>query len=216
MSYEPNPVVRAVGTADPAAGGAVRVVRATPEVPVAVEPGHVLVDQPVAVQQPVPVQQVVVQRPLQPVQRRRVTTSWGLFHAWDSVVVGIIGTALLLIGLIALVRAGTDGPWDQPVVEVLGFTHTAILGIIEIAFGACLLLCAVTLSRGAATFFGALLGIGGFVGAVQAESFRRTLALESSLAWLMVLAAVVIIVVSAIVPRVIVTRTTTASYVEPY
>ena len=87
--------------------------------------------------------------------------SWGLYRAWDSIVVGIIGTVLLLIGLIALVRAGTDGPWDQPVVEVLGFTHTAILGIIEIAFGVCLLLSAVTLSRGAATFFGALLAIGG-------------------------------------------------------
>jgi hypothetical protein len=100
------------------------------------------------------------------------------------------------------------------VVEVLGFTHTAILGLIEIGFGICLLLSAVTLSRAGATFFGALLGIGAFVGAVQTDSFRRTLALESSFAWLLVVAAIVIILVSALVPRLLVARTTT--YVERY
>ena len=119
MTLDPNPVVRQVVAEEPA----VHVVAATPVVEV-------------------PAQPVVVQQQLQPV--RRVRRSWGLYRAWDSVVVGIIGTALLLIGLIALVRAGTDGPWDQPVVEVLGFTHTAILGIIEIAFGVCLLLSAVS------------------------------------------------------------------------
>ena len=189
MTLDPNPVVRQVVAEEPA----VHVVAATPVVEV-------------------PAQPVVVQQQLQPV--RRVRRSWGLYRAWDSLVVGVIGTALLLIGLIALVRAGTDGPWDQPVVEVLGFTHTAILGIIEIAFGVCLLLSAVTLSRAGATFFGALLGIGAFVGAVQAESFKRTLALESSYAWWLVVAAIVILVVSAIVPRVLVTRTATSTYVE--
>ncbi len=192
MTLEPNPVVRQVVAAEPA----VRVVAAQPVVEV-------------------PAQPVVVQQQLQPMQPvRRVRTSWGLYRAWDSIVVGVIGTALLLIGLIALVRAGTDGPWDQPVVEVLGFTHTAILGIIEIAFGVCLLLSAVTLSRAGATFFGALLGIGAFVGAVQTESFERTLALESSFAWWLVFAAIVILVVSAIVPRVFVSRTATSTYVE--
>ena len=192
MTLEPNPVVRQVVAAEPA----VQVVAAQPVVEV-------------------PAQPVIVQQQLQPIQPvRRVRTSWGLYRAWDSIVVGVIGTALLLIGLIALVRAGTDGPWDQPVVEVLGFTHTAILGIIEIAFGVCLLLSAVTLSRAGATFFGALLGIGAFVGAVQTESFKRTLALESSFAWWLVFAAIVILVVSAIVPRVFVSRTATSTYVE--
>jgi hypothetical protein len=195
VSLDPNPAARQVVSSEPT----VRVVEATPA------PAQVVVE---------PAQPVIVQQPLRPVRTRRVWTSSGLFQAWDSIVVGIIGTALLLIGLVALVRAGTDGPWDKPVVEVLGFTHTAILGLVEIGFGICLLLSAVTLSRAGATFFGALLGIGAFVGAVQTESFRRTLALESSFAWLLVVAAVVIIVVSALVPRLFVSRTTT--YVERY
>ena len=130
---------------------------------------------------------------------------------------GSSARALLLIGLIALVRAGTDGPWDQPVVEVLGFTHTAILGIIEIAFGVCLLLCAVTLSRGAATFFGALLGIGGVrrrgAGRVVPAA-RWRWSRRSPGGWWS--PAIVIVVVSAIVPRVFVTRTATATYVDRY
>jgi hypothetical protein len=205
MSLDPDPHVHRVVANEPT----VPVVQAAPVVQPVVQPVVEPVVQPV-------VQPVVVQQPLQPVARRRVATSWGLWHAWDSVVVGIVGVILLLFGLIAFVRAGTDGPWDQPVVHVAGFTHTAILGIVEMAFGVCLLLSAVSLSRGAATFFGALLAIGGFVGAVQTESFRHSLALESSFAWWMVIAGLVVVIVSAIVPRVFVTRTTTATYVDRY
>lgn len=181
-----------------------RVVRSEPAV---------VIEQPVqhVVEQPV---QRIVAQPLQPVARRRVSTSWGVWHAWDSVVVGIVGVVFLLFGLIAFARAGTDGPWDQPVVQVLGFTHTATLGIVEMAFGVCLLLSAISLSRGAATFFGALLAIGGFVGAVQTESFRENLALESGFAWWAVILGLLVVIVSAIVPRVLVTRTTTSTYVE--
>ena len=195
MSASTDPVVRQVVTP---LQPEMRVVEATP----AVAPAQVVVE---------PAQRVVVAQPLRP--RRVVATTRTIRQVWDSIIVGAIGTVLLLFGLIAFVRAGTDGPWDQPVVEVLGFTHTATLGIIEMAFGALLLLSAVTLSRGAATFFGALLAIGGFVGAVQTESFTRALALESSFAWWMVAVGVVVVIVSAIVPRVIVTRTT---YADPY
>ena len=49
---------------------------------------------------------------------------------------------------------------------------------------------------------------------VQTESFKRPLALESSFAWWLVFAAILILVVSAIVPRVFVSRTATSTYVE--
>ena len=201
MSTSNDPIVRQVVASEPL-DPTVRVVQATPAAAV---PEQVVVAQPV--------QHVVVAQPVRPA-RRWVATTRGFRQVWDSVIVGAVGTVLLLFGLIAFVRAGTDGPWDQPVVEVLGFTHTAILGIVEMAFGILLLLSAVSLSRGAATFFGALLAIGGFVRAVQTESFQRTLALESSLAWWMVAAGVLVVIVSAIVPRVVVTRTTV--YPEPY
>ncbi len=158
----------------------------------------------------------VVTAPAQPVAERvvvetpavhqTVATSSGRRFALDSVVVGLVGLAFLLVGLIAMTRAGFDGPMNDPVVDVLGFTHTATLGMIEAGIGLCLLLCAATMSRGASVFFGLVLGVGGFVGAVQTDSFKDSLALESSLAWLAVLGGIIVVAVSLLVPR-MVTRT---------
>jgi len=72
---------------------------------------------------------------------------------------------------------------------------------VEAAIGLCLLLSAAFLSRGAAIFFGLVLGIGGIVGAVQTDSFRRSLALESGWAWIAVVAAALVVVVSLLLPR---------------
>ena len=154
-----------------------------------------------------PVAPVVDQVVVQPVGvHQTVATSYGRHYAFDSVVVGLVGLAFLLLGLIAMTRAGFDGSMRDPVVEVLGFTHTATLGMIETGIGLCLVLCAATMTRGGSVFFGLLLGVGAFVGAVQTDSFERSLALESSLAWLAVLAAVIVVLVSLLVPR-MVTRT---------
>ena len=100
---------------------------------------------------------------------------------------------VLVTGLIAIVRGGFDGPMSTPVVQVLGFTHTTTLGLIEIGLGLALLLSAATRSRSGEVFFGAVLGIAGFVGAVQTESFKKTLALESSMAWLAVAIGVIVV-----------------------
>jgi hypothetical protein len=117
-------------------------------------------------------------------------------------IVGIVGVVLMIIGLIAVTRAGVDGPMSQPVVKVLGFTHTATLGAIEAAIGALLLICAAMTSRGGATFFGVILGIGGIVGAAQTVSFRRSLAIQPGFAWLCVFAAAVVVLVSLLLPRI--------------
>jgi len=186
-----------------------QVVAATPVVqrvdqpavqPVAVAP---VVQPVVAPVQPVvaPVQPVVNRTVLQPVERRRVATWSSRRVAPDSVIVGIVGLVMLTFGLVVVARAGLDGPMNLPVVEVLGFTATAPLGFIVGGLGLCLLICAATTSRSAAVFFGVVLGVAGFVGAVQTSSFRRSLALESSLAWIAVVAAVVVVLVSLLVPR---------------
>jgi hypothetical protein len=135
-----------------------------------------------------------------------VATTYGRRYAFDSVVVGIIGLVWLIVGLIAITRGGFDGTMNDPVVEVMGFTHTTTLGLIEAGIGLALLLCAAMTTRGGSVFFGILLGVGGFVGAVQAESFDESLALESGLAWLAVISAIIVVLVSLLVPR-MVTRT---------
>jgi len=127
--------------------------------------------------------------------------------AVDSVIVGVIGLALTVVGLLAVTRAGVHGPMDAPVVKVIGFTHTATLGMIEAAMGLVLLICAASMSRAASIFFGLVLGIGSLIGALQTDSFDRSLALESGLAWLAVIAAIVVVLASFLVPRVV-TRTT--------
>src|SRR4051794_8611984 len=52
------------------------------------------------------VQPVVATTPLQPVERQRVATRSSRRLAADSIIVGLIGLALLVIGLIAVARAG--------------------------------------------------------------------------------------------------------------
>jgi len=146
-----------------------------------------------------PVVEEVVTGPA--VAEQRVATV-GRSYAPDSFVVGVVGLAVLVIGLIAMVRAGFDGPMDDPVVKVIGVTHTATLGVLEAAIGLLLLIAAAVRSRGAALFFGLVLGVGGIVGAVQTDSFRRSLALQSGWAWACVAAAAVVVLVSLLMPRV--------------
>ena len=119
----------------------------------------------------------------------------------DALVAGAAGLVLAVTGLIVLIRAGLTSPLSSPVVDVAGFSHTATLGMIEAGFGLAFLLSAVTRSRGAATLFGVGLGVAGFVGAVQNDSFTTSLALETSLAWLLMLLGIVVAAAALALPR---------------
>ena len=100
---------------------------------------------------------------------------------------------------------------SEPVVEVLGFGHTTTLGLVEIILGASLLAAGATTSRAGARFFGSVMAIGAFVGAVQTESFRTSLALDSSFAWLAVLAGTLVVATSLLMPRYADHRTTVST-----
>jgi len=166
------------------------------------DPRHVEAGEARIVREDVAARPVVREAVVRPaVAHEEVMSTTGRTWAPDSVVTGLVGVALLVVGLIAMVRAGFDGPMDDPVVDVVGFTHTATLGIVEAAIGLCLLLSAAARSRGAAMFFGLVLGVGGIVGAVQTDSFRRSLALESGWAWICVVAAAVVVLASLLMPR---------------
>jgi hypothetical protein len=162
-----------------------------------------VVEEPV-VEEVVPARRVVA---TEPVAHERVATRSGSYYAPDSIIVGLIGLALLVIGLIAMVRAGLDAPLDDPVVDVLGFGHTATLGIIEAAFGAVLLICAAARTRSGATFFGLVMVVAGIVGAVQTDSFDESLGLESAWAWIIVAAGAVVVLASLLLPRMTTSRT---------
>lgn len=119
----------------------------------------------------------------------------------DSIIAALVGLVMLVVGLIAIVRGGFDGPMSTPVVQVIGFTHTTTLGLLEIVAGLSLLLSGATRSRAGEMFFGTVIGVAAFVGAVQTESFRHSLALESSMAWLIVVASAVVVLAALMMPR---------------
>jgi asparagine N-glycosylation enzyme membrane subunit Stt3 len=143
--------------------------------------------------------QVIV--PAAPVSGGQVRKAYASHFAPDAIIAAIAGLVILVVGLIAVVRGGFDGQMSDPVVQVVGFTHTTVLGLIEIAIGAALLISGATRSRSGAVLFGSALGIAGFVGAVQTKSFTKSLALESSMAWLAVLVAVVVVLAALMMPR---------------
>jgi hypothetical protein len=119
----------------------------------------------------------------------------------DALIASLVGLVLLVMGLIAIIRGGFNGPMAEPIIKVLGFTHTTTLGLIDAAIGACLLLSGATSSRTGELLFGGVLGIAGFIGAVQTTSFRTSLALESSMAWLAAIAGVVVVASALLLPR---------------
>jgi hypothetical protein len=173
---------------------------------VAAEPVVVAPAAPAAVATPVGTRvatevPVVAAAPVVAAPAAAVRTSYTRSFAPDAVVAAIIGLAIMLIGLLAITRGGFDGPMDQPVVSVLGFTHTTVLGLIEIVIGGCLLIAGATRSRSGALFFGSVLGIAAFVGAVQTKSFEKSLALESGFAWLLLFAAVLVVLTALLLPR---------------
>ncbi len=136
-----------------------------------------------------------------PVTTHAIRRSYAASFAPDAMVAAGVGLVILLFGLLAITRGGFDGPMHLPVVSVMGFTHTTTLGLLEVIIGGCLLISGATRSRSAALFFGSVLGIGAFVGAVQTESFRRSLALESGFAWLLVLGGVAVVLSALLLPR---------------
>jgi len=160
-----------------------------------------VVDQQVVAVPAAPVAERVVVADVAPAAVSQVRTAYTARYAPDSVITGIVGLVLLVMGLIAITRNGFDGPMSDPHKEVLGFTHTTTLGLIECAIGLFLLISAAARSRAGEMFFGVVLGIAGFVGAVQTSSFEKNLALESSLAWLAVVAGAVVVLAALLMPR---------------
>lgn len=100
----------------------------------------------------------------------------------SALVAGIAAIALLLVGGITAARAGIDSTLDEPVVEVANYTATALLGLIELAFGLMLLMAALTRSRRSILFLGIVGGVLALVAVFQPSAGRGWLAIERGFA----------------------------------
>ncbi len=98
--------------------------------------------------------------------------------ATPSVLLSLIaGAALVVIGVVTLLRGDITGSWKDPVVDVVGIHHTPLLGLIDIGAGV-LLLLGLLGSAGGRIFTGVVLAIGGAVLWIEADDLRPDLAAQ--------------------------------------
>jgi hypothetical protein len=56
-------------------------------------------------------------------------------YTWGQALIALAGLAALVFGVGTVVLAGLAGSITEPVVEVFGYTHTPLLGVIEVGVG---------------------------------------------------------------------------------
>lgn len=119
----------------------------------------------------------------------------------SAVVAAVVATAMLVLGGIAVSRAGFDGSLGQPAVTVAGFTVTALLGLIVFGFGVVLLVAALARDRRLILGMGIIGGVAGLIAMFEptlggdALSISRRHGLWAAI-------AMAAIVVSALLPTV--------------
>lgn len=113
---------------------------------------------------------------------------------WDlpALLAAATGVALIVVGVLALVRAGVDGTWYRPIVEVAGIRHTPLLGAIEIGVGVLLVLAAMAGARVLAALVALAAGVAALVVAIEPVAVDRELAIETG--WAVALAVALLAV----------------------
>ena len=134
------------------------------------------------------------------VAERRVVTHRRVDPAAALMVVA--GIVLTVIGAVAMARAGFDGPIDEPVVEVAGISHTALLGVIELGVGLLTILAGVSRDRGTMLFASIAFGVAALVVAIEPDVGGAALGIERSWAVVLVIAFAVLAVAAAIAPSI--------------
>jgi hypothetical protein len=132
--------------------------------------------------------------------------SVGRGPAWSRMSAGavlavVVGASLAVVGLIALLRAGVDGTWFRPLVEVLEADHTALLGALEIGAGVLLVLVGLTGSRIPVAVLGLALALGATALAIEPDELQRELAIEPWWAWTLAAAGAVLVLAALHAPR---------------
>jgi hypothetical protein len=112
----------------------------------------------------------------------------------------LLGTAMALVGVLALARTNLGEGWYGPVVEVLGARHTPLLGIAEAGAGALLALAGMSRVRSLAILIGLAAVVLGALAVVDAE-VHRGLAIEAWWAWALAGWGLVVSVVALAPPR---------------
>jgi hypothetical protein len=113
----------------------------------------------------------------------------------------IAGAGLITVGILALVRAELGGSLSTPVVEVLGYTHTAWLGIAEIGVGLLLLLAGASpAGRSVSVVLGAAMVIAGVIVQAEPGQMPEELGLEKAFGWPLIIVGAVVALAAIALP----------------
>jgi hypothetical protein len=124
---------------------------------------------------------------------------------WDvapgQIVSLVAGVGFIIMGVIAVARAGLDTPLDTPVVEVLGFSHTAWLGLVEIGAGLLLMLAGLDpFARAGSAVLGVLLVIAGVLIQAIPDDLPRQLALDQDMGTPLIVVGVIVALAALLLP----------------
>jgi hypothetical protein len=96
----------------------------------------------------------------------------------------IVGVGLIIVGLVAMLRAGIDGSFGTPTVEVLDYSHTAWLGLAEVGTGLLLVLAGSgAWGRPLSVLIGAAMVVAGVLVVAETDQMPEELGLEDRFGW---------------------------------
>ncbi len=119
-----------------------------------------------------------------------------------SVVCGIAGAAILILGLVALARADMDGTFNEPIFQVAGFDHTQLLAFVEIVLGGMLLAAAGTSSLSGMRVLGSATVIAAFVALIEPNVLGGNLEIEGGYATLILILGAATLIAAAVLPTI--------------
>jgi hypothetical protein len=114
----------------------------------------------------------------------------------------LVGAALIVLGVFALIATGLDTPLDQPVESVMGYDHTPMLGILEVAAGALLVVFSLRPGgRWLVAIVGLALVVGGLLILGELDWTVENLAAEQGYAWIPIGAGLIALLAAMLTPR---------------
>jgi hypothetical protein len=129
------------------------------------------------------------------------TVTSARFPSPTQILVGAVAGALLVFGIVAIARGGFSGSLNEPSFTIVGIRHTTAIGLVEIAAGFVLGICAMAPSlRGLAGFLGVVMLAGG-IAVVVDLSTRTRLHTNRGLGWLAILFGAVVVLSSLFAVR---------------
>ena len=112
-----------------------------------------------------------------------------------------VGVGFVALGLVAMIRAGIDGSFGDPTVDVLGFSHTAWLGLAEVGLGALLILAGTgAWGRPLSVLLGAAMVVAGVLVLAEPGEMPEELGLERDYGWVLILGGALVALCALILP----------------